>query len=183
MYLTKMTINFDWKFIVGLIFPSGILGYFIRPIFEKRVKLIAYYGHVASFQIPAKDATQGIHTHAVIIRNNGKLSAKNVRISHGHLPSFTIDPTVEYQISGSEIIIPTLVPKEQITVSYLYFPPVSYINVTRGIKSDEGLAKVIDVSLSPQLKRWQVVLVWILLIIGVLACFWFIYKFGVLFLR
>jgi len=64
-------------------------------------------------------------------------------------------PSVQYQVNvlpsgGSEIIFPTLVPSEQITVAYLYYPPVFWNNVNSYTKSDEGLAKIISVLPSPQ---------------------------------
>ena len=46
---------------------------------------------------------------------------------------------------GQEILFPSLVPNEQITVSYLYLPPVTWDQINLGVKSDEGFAKVIRV--------------------------------------
>ena len=46
---------------------------------------------------------------------------------------------------GQEIVFPSLVPNEQITVNYLYFPPVIWDQINLGVKSDEGFAKAIRV--------------------------------------
>ena len=55
---------------------------------------------------------------------------------------------------GREILFPSLVPGEQVTVSYLYFPPVIWDQVNRSVKSDEGLAKVIQVIPMKQYPQW-----------------------------
>ena len=60
------------------------------------------------------------------------------------LPDFTIWPEIQHHVedlpgSGREIVIPTLVPGEQITVSYLYFAPVTFDQINAGIRSRKGL--------------------------------------------
>ncbi len=61
-----------------------------------------------------------IHTHDVVIRNAGTKPATNVRVSHAvPLPQFNINPPVPHtvqQVPGGheDIVIPTLVPKQQI---------------------------------------------------------------------
>ena len=39
--------------------------------------------------------------------------------------------------------MPTLVPNEQVTISYLYFPPTTWKQINGPVKSDEGLARVL----------------------------------------
>ena len=60
------------------------------------------------------------------------------------LPSFQLYPSIAYQVvdlpdGAKEILIPTMVPGEQLTISYLYGPPLTYAGVNAGIRSDEGL--------------------------------------------
>jgi len=180
-----MTINFDWKFIISLVFPTltGLGGWFLRPLFEKKPRLVAFFGHIAALSTTNSEGQRfPVFSHSVIIRNNGKLVSKNIRIRHRHLPaSFEIYPPQEHSIVNlendyKEIVIVQLVPKQQITVSYLYFPPVDYSMIHAGILSDEGYAKVIDMIPTPQLKKWQLLVAWILWIIGGLTCLWIIYK-------
>jgi hypothetical protein len=47
-----------------------------------------------------------------------------------------------------------LVPGEEITVSYLYFPPVTVAQVNAGIRSNEGFARQIPVLLQRVYPMW-----------------------------
>jgi hypothetical protein len=64
----------------------------------------------------------------------------------------SIFPDTDFKIirnpgGTSEILIPSLIPKEQLYISYLYFPPVTYDQINTYVKSDEGFAKVVNVEL------------------------------------
>ncbi|MDE0452763.1 MAG: hypothetical protein OXI90_13485 [Gammaproteobacteria bacterium] len=90
------------------------------------------------------------------------------------MPDFNIWPPVQYQVetvpnSGQDIIIPTLVPDEQLTISYLYFPPTTYANVNAGVKSDHGFATQIPVLLQRQYPGWFNWTVATLMIVGIAA--------------
>lgn len=106
-----------------------------------------------------------------MVRNSGKLAAKNVRLDHKILPDYKIIPNVKHEISdipdgGKEILFPILVPNEQITITYLYFPPLTYADVNTQIKSDEGLAKIINVLPTQSLTKLQRWIAYLLLFIG-----------------
>jgi hypothetical protein len=58
------------------------------------------------------------------------------------------------------------VPKEQVSITYLYFPPLLWNQVNSYTKSDEVLASVINVIPTPQPPRFVVVLVWLLMFVG-----------------
>jgi hypothetical protein len=115
--------------------------------------------------------TMYVGTHAIVVRNSSRLSAKNVRLGHKTLQNYSIYPSTQYEIvnlpnGGWEIIFPILVPGDQITISYLYFAPLTYAEINTHVKSDEGLAKVIDVIPTPSLAVWQKVILCILLFVG-----------------
>jgi hypothetical protein len=57
------------------------------------------------------------------------------------------------RIRVKEILIPKLVPKEQITIHYLYYPPVIWSNVHSHVKSDEGYAKYENVLLKKEYSK------------------------------
>lgn len=104
-------------------------------------------GHISSMNV---------HTHAVVVRNTGKLPTKNVKLGHNFLPNYNIYPNIKYELAnlpngGKEISFPILVPNAQITISYLYFAPTVYTDINTHVMSDDGLAKVIDVIPSPNL--------------------------------
>ena len=122
--------------------------------------LLSHWGHVSSFNYQKGDGTTGIvNTHSVVIRNVGRRAATNVRLSHSHLPDFNIWPPVQYKLegvpnSGNDIVIPTVVPNQQVSISYLYFPPFTYADVNAGVKCDQGFATQIPVLLQQQYPGW-----------------------------
>ena len=67
---------------------------------------------------------------------------------------------------SKDIVIPTMVPGKELTISYLYFPPVVYADINAGIESDEGIAKQIPVLLQRIYPKWFNTLVSVLLLIG-----------------
>lgn len=161
-----MGINWDLAVRIGLPLICIFVGWALNRLTERRSKLITYYGHVGTLTLQQKP----IHTHVVVIRNVGKKAAANVRISHGFLPDFHIWPRVQHSVEevpdgGRDILIPMLVPGEQLTINYLYFPPVTFDQVTKGVKSDEGFAQQVSVLLQRQHGRWfqrQLAALWLL---------------------
>ena len=167
--------SIDWKTLreVGMPVATLFLGAWVARWFEKRPSLTSYFGHVSAFKhTPPNGASLNVFTHTVVLRNSGRKSATNVRLNHIVLPDFEIYPPIEHRIvdlaDGSrEILIPTMVPGEQITISYLYFPPVTYSSINAGIKSDEGFAKPVSVLLQRQYSTWINILAALLLLVGV----------------
>ena len=127
---------------------------------EHRAKLITYYGHVSAFEVSGPNGPITINTHEMVIRNNGNKPAHNLRLGHHFLPKdFRIHPSVEHRIvevggNAREIVLPVLSPREQVTVSYLYSPPVYWNNINSYVKSDEGMAEVVQVLLQRQYPKW-----------------------------
>lgn len=113
-----------------------------------------------------------INTHSIVVRNSGKQTAHNVRIDHAIFPpSYNVYPPVSHSLSasgrqGAEILIPLLVAGEQITISYLYFPPLLYSQIGAWVKCDEGAGRFITAIPNtpvPWPLRW---LVWVLAFVG-----------------
>jgi hypothetical protein len=120
-----------------------------------------------------------VHTHALVVRNTGKQAAKNVRINHGWFPpSYQIYPPVAHklepgQAGSADIVIPVLVPGEQVTISYLYFPPIVVGQIVGQVKSDEAMAKDIQTIPTIPPPKWFVLLLWVLVFIGAsTAVYW-----------
>lgn len=138
--------------------------------------MIAYYGHISSHTVPHDDGSELIvNTHAIIVRNSGGLSAKGVRVGHQPLKNYTytcdVWPSTKYEESSlpdgvKEICFQSLVPNEQVTISYLYFSPITVDKINSYVKSDEGFAKIINVIPAPNLPTWKKALFYILLFIG-----------------
>lgn len=150
---------------------SLIIGAIIKHYTEARSKVVSFIGHVSAFTLQNEERTV-VHTHSVVVRNAGRKAAHNVRLTHGVLPiDVTIYPPIQHTIErnadkSGEIIIPVLVPKEQITVSYLYFPPLLWNQINLNTKSDEGFAKIFNVMPIPQPSKAVIVGVWSLMFIG-----------------
>lgn len=152
----------DWVVVatIGAPIITLFVGVWVNRRFENRPVLISYFGHVSSFRhTPPEGQPMVVHTHSVVLRNAGCVSATNVRLRHIVLPSFDIWPQLAQRIEelpcgAREIVIPTLVPGEQITISYLYFPPLTVQQINDGIRCDQGFAQAIPVFLQRQYPRW-----------------------------
>lgn len=148
-----------------------IAGAVLKHYSEKSSKLLSYIGHVSAFTLQDPQKTS-VFTHSVIVRNAGRKSATNVRLGHRFLPvNHRMDPQISYTIEknpqgAEEIVIPTLVPKEQVTISYLYFPPTTWDQINSYTKSDDGYAKIVNVIPMPQLSTPILWLLRVLIIIG-----------------
>lgn len=166
--------SIDWTLVATVTAPIiGIaFGYWIDRWFGNRPKLIAFYGHTSAFDVVNPQSPTGgftVHTHSIVIRNNGRVSAKNVRIGHAILPNFKIAPDINHVPVGPtdrEIVIPVFVPGKQITISYLYDSTLFWHQINTYIEADEGAAKVIDVLPTPQFPKWLLRTLWSLIAIG-----------------
>lgn len=168
----------DWSVVATIAAPiiALVVGAGLNHVLEAPEKLVCFLSHASAFTLARGDPNETtIHTHAVIVRNTGRKPATNIRIGHNTLPrDFEIHPGTEYQIvdtsdGGKDIVIPVIVPSEQYTISYVYFPPLTYHLVNTHIKSDQGLARTITVLPTPQLGRAARVLILALLMVGVIA--------------
>lgn len=150
---------------------SLIIGAAIKRYTTARSRVISFIGSVSAFVLQDEHRTT-VHTHSVVVRNAGRKAARNVRLMHGVLPpNITLYPQVKHSIErnadgSGEIVIPVLVPKEQITVSYLYFPPLLWSQVNTSTKSDDGFAKVINVVPMPRPSKAAIYAVWGLMFVG-----------------
>src|SRR5262245_40701157 len=124
-----------------------VLGGVISRAIERRPRLIAYYGHVGEFQLQPSGQYPAamVHTHSVVLHNTGKLAAKNVRVPHrlALAPplNFSVAPPTDFKRTpltggGEEMMFLVLVPGQQVTVSYLYFPPLTWLQINLPISSD-----------------------------------------------
>jgi len=159
-----MRVEINWVVLATIIGPllAAVVAVALDRWLERRPKLISWLGHASAVRMPAAQP-QGqpydIYTHTVVVRNAGRRSANNVRLGHYRLPNFSVFPAIAHRVEnvhggGSEIIFPILVPNEQVTITYLYFPPVTYNQVNSYTKSDEGMARIITVLPTPMQPMW-----------------------------
>lgn len=175
----------DWNIFAAIASPiiALFIGVWLNRLIEKRAQVIAYLGHVSGISLRGEHPVR-VNTHSVVLRNVGRKTANNVRLGHITLPDFSIFPDLEYGINelpggGKEIVIPKLIPQKQITISYLYIPPLTWDRVNTHLESDEGPIKVVNVLPTIQIPKWLTIIVWILIvygIIGVLYTVWVIFR-------
>lgn len=181
----------NWQVLATIAAPviTLLLGVWINRKFENRPVLFSYYGHVAAFRYTPPGAQPiPVHTHSVVLRNAGRRSATNVRLHHNVLPDFTIWPGIQHSQEtlpdGSrDIVIPTIVPGQQVTISYLYFPPVVFDQINAGIRSDEGFARQTPVLLQRQYPRWLYLSIFTLAAVGSVAIMYLLYNMASVFLQ
>jgi hypothetical protein len=153
----------------------------VKHYSERRSKVVSFLGHVSSFTLQDERRSQ-VYTHSIVVRNTGRKSATNVRIGHNVLPpNIQVFPPVKYTVEqnpegAAEIIIPILVPREQVTVSYLYFPPLTWDRINAYTKSDDGFAKILNVIPVPQPSRLLLSVFWILVFLGATSVIYWLVK-------
>jgi len=168
----------DWGTIRDVAGP--IFGFFVglwgERWFGERPRLVANYGHVSSFTVRTTDQPPSIvNTHAVEIRNWGRKPALNVRLAHGVFPdNFRVFPEVEYSVvslpdGGREIVIPMLRAREQVTISYLYFPPLTFDQINGAVRSDDGFAKIVKLGPISPIPTWVTRTIVLLAVVGAVA--------------
>lgn len=173
----------DWSVVATIASPiiALVVGVWVNRQFESRPVLISYVSHVSTFlYTPPGGIPFHVNAHSVVLRNTGRKSATNIRLHHAILPEFNIWPTIVHNIEplqdgSKDIVIPTLIPGEEITVSYLYFPPVVAGQINAGIKCDQGFAKQITVLLQRQFPRWLNRIVIILVLVGFVTSCYLVY--------
>lgn len=167
--------SIDWMLVGKIAGPVALLfiGALINRLFERRVRLISYFVHTSAFRItPAAGAAPvPLHTHAVALKNDGGLAATNVRLHHLVLPDFTFTPSVPHSVETlpdgtRDIVVPRLLPREQLTVTYVYLPPLVYSQINAGIRCDQGYARQISVLMQRQFSRAVLALVALLMLLG-----------------
>ena len=172
---------FDLQSWAPLISPLAvaIVAALLKKYLEGRPRLIAYLGHASAHPVPPENdgmPANTVHTHSIVVRNTGGKAANNVRIGHAIFPaSYQIYPSVSHSIlpghgGSGEILLPTLVPYEQITVSYLYPKTLFWHQIDSYIKSDEGLANKISVIPNLPVPKSLTILVWSLIFVGATTC-------------
>ena len=177
--------NPDWSVVVTVAAPviALFVGIALNRFLERKPKLIAYYTHSSAFVIPGANPVQ-LNTHGIVIKNVSKKPATDIRVRHNYLPKdFYVFPVVQYQVQkaprgGAEIVFPTLVPNEQVSISYLYFPPVVYSQIHGTIRHTDGFATEVTALPTPQYPTWVLRGAKVLMILGIAAFLYIVVELG-----
>lgn len=162
-----------------------LIGILLNRFFESRPRLITYYGHIAAGKVRINsDSPQiDIFTHSIMIRNIGRKPALNLKVGHriqsiGNMVA--VHPPIEYSISsiqgsGEEIRFERLLPKQLITITYVYSPPLDFRQINTYVQSDESEAKLVPVLLNRQWPKWLSFIALLPLFVGSIVILYFAY--------
>ena len=133
--------NIDWSIVATVATPilALFVGAALNRFIERRPKLLVYIAHTSAFRLAAPPHGQ-VHTHSIVIRNAGKRTAHDIHVSHFVLPeNFNVFPDTEYEVrtllgGGSDLIFSTFPPGFQLTISYLYFPPLLFNQINSFVR-------------------------------------------------
>jgi len=176
----------DWNVFATIIAPIVTLfvGMFLNHYLEGRAKLIAHYGHVSGFRSHQSPNGQilEVNTHSVVIRNTSNAAVHNISVTHNHLPEFSVFPDIRYSVNdlpggGKEILFPMLTAKEQASITYLYFPPITYNQIRTNIRAENSSVKIINVWQVPTLSKKAIYFVWFMMISGAISWCYVIFIF------
>lgn len=166
----------DWDIAVKLAGPvlGALIGAGAKHLFDSRPRVVAFLGHVSGIHLDRKEGALAVGTHSIVLRNAGNKAAQNVRIGHNVLPDFQVFPDTNYSVetlpSGNkEIHFDQLIPKKQVTITYLYFHPLTWEQVNTYLETDQGPIKVLRVLPTIQLSKPIITLVWTLIGIGLIT--------------
>lgn len=176
----------DWMVVSTIAAPviAIFVGIALDRFLERRPNLIAYFTHASAFNLPAIATAQAVdvNTHGIVIKNVGKRPATDIRVRHHILPNhFRVFSIIEHRVEnlpggGVEIIFSSLVPNEEVTISYLYFPPLFVGQIHAGIRHSEGFATQVTTLPTPQYPTWLRRALLFLLILGLIALGYLIFE-------
>ena len=167
----------QWSIVATISAPiiALFVGVALNRAVERRSRLVTYLGHVSAHRVEHEGgAPLNVFTHSVVLKNAGRSSAHNVRLTHSILPTFNVHPSIAYETEmlptgDIDIVIPVLVPRQEITISYLYYPPTTWDRINGSVKPDEGLAKFLTVLPAVQYPTWVNTIAGVLMLVGIVA--------------
>ncbi len=168
--------SLDWNLLIKLAGP--ILGAFAgagaKHLLDSRPRVVAFLGHVSGINLIRENEPFAVGSHSVVLRNAGGKAANNVRIGHNVLPDFQISPDTQFTVDdlprgGKEIRIPVLIPKKQLTITYLYFPPLTWEQVNTHLETDDGPIRILNVLPTVQLSKPVITILWALIGVGLVT--------------
>lgn len=178
----------QWLVIATIAGPIAavIISAIVVNLLQQRPRLLTWYHYTTTVTLPATPpaTTQTtVNTHAFVVRNEGKLPAHNVSVSHFVLPAYNVYPLVPHRredlpTGGVALIFPTLAPKEQVTITYLYVPPLVWSGVNAGVRSDDAVAEPIIALTVRKFPQWVYLALGALIYLGVAAATYLLVRFG-----
>lgn len=169
------------EFIVPIV-TAVVIAIILKKIHERKSKLTVYVGNVSII----KTTTSYVHSFYIVLTNNGKLKAENIRIQHLILPEYReIIPHVKSYVDEigeglKDLVIEQMVPGEQLTIQYLYYVDEEFgnrsIKFFNGIKCDDGYVKVEHYLPTKQFPNWVNLISLALMFVGAVSIIYYVMK-------
>lgn len=163
----------DWDLVLKLAGPmiGALVGAGAKHLFDSRPRVVAFLGHASGIRLHREEGDLQVGTHSVVLRNAGNKTAKNIRIGHTVLPDFQVLPDIQYTVETlpggiKEIRFDHLIPKKQITVTYLYFAPLTWDQVNTHLETEDGPVRILRVLPTIQLSKPVLASFWVLIGVG-----------------
>lgn len=173
----------DYMSVVTVVAPivAAVGGYFGKRALDLKPRVVAFMASANSVVMgKGTDTETTIHSHVLIIRNDGGLAARDVRITHDIFPpGLSVYPGIEYRAfenpqGQTELQFPLLAPGQQVSVSYMYFPPLIWPQINCDVYSENGRAERVTLLPKPKPARWIVSLRYVLMFTGAWALIYWI---------
>lgn len=169
--------------ISGILF-TGVFAIVVDRLIRPKPKLVHYVLHPTSVLLKSDQGSEAesifqVNTHSIVIRNVGRKVAEEVSVGHHMLPNYRVYPDtyfneVELSQGGIELVFPKLRPKEQLTITYLYYPPNNYVDVHSYVKHNDGFSREIPVLPAQQYSKWIYCLTAMFMALGIATTIYWI---------
>lgn len=167
----------------------------IEYMVRKRVRVVASYSNASAIRplqlkLRHQHVNQPVdlfHMHAIYIENVGKKTARNVRIPHNTLngvefevqnANYYVDPPKDARTSRADIVIPELVPEQQVQITYMYLPPMTFGQINFRPLHDDGFADVVPLIFVQKPPRFRVLGLQLLLALGAVTAIYILVRLG-----
>lgn len=164
---------FQW--IISIFVPALLIELIRRELNQKGPKLVYFVSNIVSHRVvprPTQNQQQSSNTPiaqpfwlnslTITLRNNGNVTAKGIEICHPQQPeNIQLTPSIEHEIlhpnterNNTIIKIPSIAPGETIDIAYLFWTIADWRNILEYIRSEDGLAKRINVNVLRVFPMW-----------------------------
>jgi len=177
----------DYMSVVTVIAPvvAAVVGYFAKRALDRAPRVVAFMAASNSVTLgKGKPNEVTIHSHVLVIRNDGALAARDVRITHDFFPpDISVYPGVEHTLvvnpqGLTELQVPLLAPGQQLAISYMYFPPLTWAQINCDVYSETGRAERVALLPRPKPATWILVTRYFLMFAGAWAVVYWLARLG-----
>lgn len=148
-------------FITGAV--SLVVGWLLHLITTRRAELVHHLSHQqwVTLQPQQNQPPAHIGTVTLFLFNQGKAAAKEVHVGHSTLPAHNVYPDIPREIvtlpsGGHAIRFATFPAKTLVSISYLFFAPLTIEQFLSYVGSEDGMSKRIPVMLQRVWPRWWI---------------------------